>query len=214
MNRREVSILGGKANGEKRKEKALKDYYENPVFCKQCSKLIEPVFEKRKDNKTVLSIHATRRKVFCSPSCSATYNNSNNTKRVSHTCENPECNKLTNNKRFCSNQCSSENLRLLKIQRFLNGELNDNGVRRNAIRDFLIERQEGICPICRNKPLWNLKPIIFVIDHIDGNYENNNPSNIRAICPNCNSQTFSFSGKNNDKVKHVTKRAKSNPNRK
>jgi hypothetical protein len=131
-----------------------------------------------------------------------------------HVCGNPECNNVTNNPRFCSNTCSSRYLVLVKIEKFLRGDLKDADVRRSRIRDYLIERQGGVCDICKNPPYWNKKSITFVVDHIDGNYENNSPENVRAICPNCNSQTDSFSGRNNFKVEHVKKRTKSNPNRK
>jgi hypothetical protein len=33
-------------------------------------------------------------------------------------------------------------------------------------------------------------------DHIDGNATNNHPSNFRLICPNCDSQSDTFGGKN------------------
>ena len=100
------------------------------------------------------------------------------------------------------------------IKRFLDGKLNDNDVRSSTIRDYVTKKQDGKCSICGIIPFWNSKPIVFIVDHIDGNYENNDPHNIRTICPNCNSQTDTFSGKNNDKVEHIIKRVKSNPKRK
>ena len=36
----------------------------------------------------------------------------------------------------------------------------------------------------------------LVIDHIDGNSENNNLSNLRVICPNCDSLTSTYKGLN------------------
>ena len=210
MNRREISVLGGNAIGKIKKEKALKDYYNNPVFCKQCLKLIEPVVTK----KGGVNIYVTRKKKFCDHSCSATYNNPHVIKKIAHICENPNCDRLTKNKKFCSKKCEGNNKKLLKIERFLNGELNDDCVRDETIRSFLIERQDGVCLTCGIEPVWNSKPIVFIVDHIDGNYENNSPDNIRAICPNCNSQSETFSGRNNNKIEHLIKRAKSNPNRK
>ena len=34
------------------------------------------------------------------------------------------------------------------------------------------------------KPEWNGKPLVFILDHIS----HNERSNLRCICPNCDSQ--------------------------
>ena len=194
------------------KEIALKKYEDNPIFCKQCGKRIELLFSE----KGGIRASETLERKFCNNSCSAKYNNKRNTKRFPniHKCENPECDDLTSNEHFCSRKCDGNSKRLLKIERFLNGELNDDCVRDETIRAFLIKRQGGCCSICSIEPIWNSKPIVFIVDHVDGNYENNDPNNVRAICPNCNSQSETFSGRNNNKVEHEIKRTKSNPNRK
>lgn len=44
--------------------------------------------------------------------------------------------------------------------------------------------------------VWNGKPLMLQLDHIDGNHQNHVISNLRFICPNCHSQTETFSGKN------------------
>ncbi len=36
---------------------------------------------------------------------------------------------------------------------------------------------------------WMGKPLILEVDHVDGNTENNSRLNLRAMCPNCHSQT-------------------------
>ena len=46
------------------------------------------------------------------------------------------------------------------------------------------------------KDEWNGKQLIFVLDHIDGNADNNNRDNLRLICPNCDSQLDTFKSKN------------------
>ena len=47
---------------------------------------------------------------------------------------------------------------------------------------------------------WRNKPISLHLDHIDGNRENNSLSNLRILCPNCHSQTSTYS-----KLKHRPK---------
>jgi hypothetical protein len=60
----------------------------------------------------------------------------------------------------------------------------------------LLKEQENRCAICNNEPIWNNKPISFHIDHIDGDHSNNIRSNVRAVCPNCHSQTETFGSRN------------------
>lgn len=160
----------------------VKDKSRKCLFC-------EKIFD-YKDN----------RDKFCSHSCSAKYSNSKriNSEKKFKICIN--CNKefllSYNKKMFCSNFCNIEYRKKLKIERFLNGELTDKQTRKNTIREYLIKKQNGVCAICKNPPLHNNKKLVFVVDHVDGLFENNNPENLRAVCPNCNSQTDTFSGKN------------------
>jgi len=51
------------------------------------------------------------------------------------------------------------------------------------------------CQICNIKE-WNGKKIILEVDHIDGDYSNNHVDNLRAICPNCHSQTNTYKNRN------------------
>jgi hypothetical protein len=207
--KRKAGLLGGPISGKRKRERVLKEYYDNPNFCKQCGKMIEPIFTKAGG----VNISDTKKQIFCNRSCSAKYNNPiTKTIWTPHKCENPECNKITKNEHYCSRKCFGSKPRLLKIQRFLNGELKDGSVRDQSIRTFLIQKQGGCCAICKMYPVWNLAPLIFIVDHIDGDYENNSPENIRAVCPNCNSQTDTFSGRNK-KITHTNKRPDSNPRR-
>ena len=214
MSKREAGILGGAAYAKVAKEQALKRnseklkiYYKNPNFCKQCGKAIEPVITK----SGAFDISGTRAKLFCNHSCSANYNNRFIIKKEGHKCGNPECNNLTKNKTFCCNKCQGRYAQLQMIEKFLKGKLTDGTIRCETIRGYLIEKQGGICTICKMPPIWNSSPIVFIVDHIDGNYENNSPENMRAICPNCNSQTDTFGSKN--KKEHKKKRPFPNPNR-
>ena len=46
---------------------------------------------------------------------------------------------------------------------------------------------------------WNNKKIVLEIDHIDGDHRNNSVNNLRAICPNCHSQTDTYKSRNRGK---------------
>ena len=52
------------------------------------------------------------------------------------------------------------------------------------------------CAICGNEGDWNGLPLILQLDHINGNHSDNSLANLRLLCPNCHSQTKTFSGKN------------------
>lgn len=56
---------------------------------------------------------------------------------------------------------------------------------------------EYICDECKGLPTWNGKELSLVLDHINGIPNDNRKENLRFLCPNCNSQTITFSGKKN-----------------
>lgn len=51
------------------------------------------------------------------------------------------------------------------------------------------------CSMCGLGELWNELPLTHHLDHIDGNRSNNDISNLRILCPNCHSQTPTYSNK-------------------
>ena len=53
------------------------------------------------------------------------------------------------------------------------------------------------CEVCNLPNIWNGKELSLQLDHIDGDNNNNELSNLRIICPNCHSQTDTFCGKKN-----------------
>jgi predicted RNA-binding Zn-ribbon protein involved in translation (DUF1610 family) len=55
---------------------------------------------------------------------------------------------------------------------------------------------EYVCYECGNTGEWNGKKLILQLDHINGKHNDNRLENIRFLCPNCHSQTLTYSGKN------------------
>lgn len=65
-------------------------------------------------------------------------------------------------------------------------------------RRAVVDDQNGICAACNNVSTndWNGQPISLQIDHIDGDRTNNTRPNLRALCPNCHSQTATWGIRN------------------
>jgi len=63
-------------------------------------------------------------------------------------------------------------------------------------RPIILKEQNNFCLLCGMTNMWNGLHLSFHIDHIDGNHSNNKRDNLRAVCPNCHSQTNTYAGKN------------------
>lgn len=56
----------------------------------------------------------------------------------------------------------------------------------------ILERDNYTCVWCGVGMVYNDKPLVLQIDHIDGNRKNNLDDNLRTLCPNCHSQTETY----------------------
>jgi hypothetical protein len=63
-------------------------------------------------------------------------------------------------------------------------------------RAFLSTGVDETCNMCGLSKIWNGRPLVLHIDHIDGCNTNNEVHNLRFLCPNCHSQTETFGHKN------------------
>ena len=52
------------------------------------------------------------------------------------------------------------------------------------------------CECCGNKGEWKGRPLVLQLAHKDGDHNNHSLDNLRFLCPNCHSQTDTYSGKN------------------
>ena len=70
-------------------------------------------------------------------------------------------------------------------------------VRRTHLRNRLV--REGLlaprCALCGINT-WLGKPLSLELDHLNGRSKDNRLENLRLLCPNCHSQTETFSGRN------------------
>ena len=48
------------------------------------------------------------------------------------------------------------------------------------------------CEGCGTGPSWRDSPLVLSVDHIDGDWRNDEADNLRFLCPNCHSQTPTF----------------------
>lgn len=70
---------------------------------------------------------------------------------------------------------------------------NSNKLRKRLIKEKLLENK---CKICGLLPVWQDKVLTMRLDHINGIPTDNRIENLRLLCPNCDSQTPTFTGRN------------------
>ncbi|MFJ4864976.1 MULTISPECIES: HNH endonuclease [unclassified Streptomyces] len=51
------------------------------------------------------------------------------------------------------------------------------------------------CRLCGVEAVWQGRPLPLEVDHIDGDWRNNRPENLRLLCPNCHSATDTYRGR-------------------
>ena len=107
----------------------------------------------------------------------------------------------------------------LKGKGWLKGEKNLNPKPAKPLKDILIDGsytqtyklkyrliKEGLldykCSIkgCSITNTWNGKQINLRLDHINGKNDDNRLENLRLVCPNCDSQSETYCGKNKKRL--------------
>lgn len=57
------------------------------------------------------------------------------------------------------------------------------------------------CAMCGIGPVWNAKPLVLRLDHVNGVNDDCRRENLRLLCPNCDSQTETYCGRNAARLK-------------
>ncbi len=69
---------------------------------------------------------------------------------------------------------------------------NTKELKRRLIKEGLLRHE---CYECGNRGEWKEKHLALQLDHINGDNKDARIENLRILCPNCHSQTETFSGK-------------------
>jgi Zn finger protein HypA/HybF involved in hydrogenase expression len=67
---------------------------------------------------------------------------------------------------------------------------NTNNLKIRLCKEGLLDANK--CAICGMRPEWQNSPLVFVLDHINGDNSDNRLENLRLLCPNCDSQQPTF----------------------
>ena len=82
---------------------------------------------------------------------------------------------------------------------FENVFCNNSTVTQKVLRTWYKKiSDDSRCAICGHEKQWNDKPLTMILDHINGNNQDNRLENLRWICPNCGSQLNTFAGRNSN----------------
>lgn len=185
-------------NWLKRQERIV-TYYKNPKLCKWCGCIID--YKKHTEN------------IFCSQSCSASYNNikRNSARKIVEIKGNTiykHRNRYDTNKyvkrciccgkeipykqKYCSNKCQIVYQNKLRDDEIESGK----SVTQRKLKSYLVSKyNKCMNPTC----CWDWSKnanVSLEIHHIDGNPNNNTLDNVILLCPNCHSLTDTYKAKN------------------
>ena len=94
---------------------------------------------------------------------------------------------------YCSQTCQHQYNMKVKIE---NGTATARMLKKHLLQEY------GEKCWCCEITEWNEKSIVFELEHVDGNSENNELSNLSILCPNCHSQTDTYKNKNKGNGRH------------
>lgn len=113
--------------------------------------------------------------------------------------------------KYCSNACQHAHQFRIRIMKLEAGEYKTQTCNR-FIRRYLVERFGEQCSRCGWAERHSRTGRIPVeVEHIDGNWRNNQPSNLTLLCPNCHSLTPTYRALNWGRGREYRAGGRANP---
>jgi hypothetical protein len=187
----EAGRLGWLAGAENRAAEnthRLAAYELNPAFCSLCKNLLS--YQKR-HNK------------YCSSSCSASATNSSRRKiKNCIGCQKPGVKAL-----YCSNKCQKLTDFKKRVEDVQKSGVLYVGSGSRTGKTILIFLRGNCCELCRQTKVINpltkeLVDIPLILDHIDGNSNENSLFNMRLVCGICDMFLPTYKSKNIGNGRH------------
>ena len=99
--------------------------------------------------------------------------------------------------KYCDNQCQGNARRANRIDEWItHGKAwNETLSIPKWAREYITSIYGHKCSVCEITD-WQGMPVVFDIDHIDGDHTSNKPENLRLLCQNCHAQTSTYKNRN------------------
>lgn len=105
---------------------------------------------------------------------------------------------------FLNRSQSSIQARAMSLEKFKSCcLLTQSSYRRSMIKAYILKfkLKDYICNVCNNKGVWQNQKLTLQLEHINGISNDNRLENLCFLCPNCHTQTETYAGKNNKRIK-------------
>lgn len=96
--------------------------------------------------------------------------------------------------KYCSNKCQQAK-EWLDWKKEVEQKQSADGCGVHTVKKYLIEVKGQKCEICQITE-WLGKPLVTILDHIDGNSSNWKLDNLRLLCSNCDSTLLTYKNRN------------------
>lgn len=144
-----------------------------------------------------VEIPENSKKTYCSRSCSAKVSNQGRRRHGQAPKVCPNCQGSVRAREgitYCSRSCRQNHDEVLWLAGELSGTWKYDTA--NYVRRWLERTQGLVCLLCDIVSLRPEVATVLQLDHIDGNWENNRPENVRLLCPTCHALTKNYGSKN------------------